>query len=342
MKSNILKLCIGLILLAGMLSCDDGLSTLFTTIQNDTKISDSGLENNISVLDMGLVTIGPDQYYYIACGNVRRRPVTGNGSDWGSVSTGANGIANTLATNGTVIYAGVVNDNAVGTVRYFNGTIWDVTPTALPADFKQAVNIKYNSGSGQFYISYLKDDNTYSITNGGFVDQGYSFPTPVTDMVDDNNFVTGGSVYLNGSAVATLPGTGYTYSAIFDFGGYIYVGTRNGTIHRTNDDGATWETLGSYTSPLGSRPKVKFTTFAQANADHLFVGTANYGFYELDATAFTAKHFSDSSKPDLYNGSIECFYRNNETVFIGSMGHGLWRNTYSAATATWGDTWRLE
>ncbi|MBN1524778.1 MAG: hypothetical protein JW904_09855 [Spirochaetales bacterium] len=310
-------------------SCTDGLTTIFENINNDVLIQDNALDNELNI--MGIAQDATS--YYIACGKLRTR-LFGEAS-WSNVDTGSSGIHNTLVSNGTDVYAGVVDDTGIGTLRVLSGGTW--SPAATPANFQQAGRMKYISGV--YLMSYFKDDGTYSLavnfTENATVN-GLDLATPVTDMLPGPIFTVGNTVYNNGTDVT--PNTAYTYTSLgYNPGGTgpaYFLGTTNGVVYYSTAAPSApgdWTALPTQTFSLrGVTTNVRFGTFLQVEPDYMLVGTTNYGFFQIDAAALAIDHFNDASKYDLYYGGIEAIHKDttNDTVFFGTMGSGLWYNTF--------------
>ncbi|HEQ71043.1 MAG TPA: hypothetical protein ENN69_01010 [Spirochaetia bacterium] len=338
-----------LFILGLALSCEEGLYTVFDNVVNDDPIDDNSLSNEISVTAM--TEYGTD--YYIATGKLRRRQISGGG--WSSVSIGTSGFVNSVAANGSAVYASIVKNDGTG-------LLWNATSPpgsavgTLPAGLKNVLKVK-NIG-GQILISIQMNDGSFTLYN---VSTSSSIATgltaPITDFTNGNHYVAGDSVYQNGSSItpdSVIYGTHMYLSIYYDSDNHrYYLGTTDGKVFQSDDDTPTtteWKmTLATYRYySNGRRTSVRFCSFENLDATTIAVGTQGYGFYTFDSSVpfddvnnpDPLVHFPDSAKRELYEGAIPDIHVNGATVFFCTMNSGLWRNEWDGSG--WGSTWTRE
>ncbi len=72
------------------------------------------------------------------------------------------------------------------------------------------------------------------------------------------------------------------------------------------------------------------------------VGADGLGFYTLNVTNNILTKFSDVTVTGLYAGAVRRMLvdqTQNNTVFMGTAGTGLWRATFDPATGAVNSTW---
>jgi hypothetical protein len=347
---HMIKMILILFVPAFLLSCSEGLNTLFDNIVNDNLIDDNELDNTISVT--GMVKLGTR--YYITAGKIRTRDEAS--TNWSSFSV-ATGIHNYITTDNTNLYITVLRDNNTsGLYRYLPGgpaTIDEVN--FAPA----AMNVgKVKNCGGQIYISVRKLDNTYSLYQVSGLSANEVAATnsaaPILDFTSNGGlcYTTGHNVFVGGTDVA--PNPAYIFNCIYNFDGRIYLGSNNGALYQSTNGSPSSATdwlarTGFKFNKNGNDEFVHFSTFEgiTGTTNRLFVGTRGNGFYEIEPVAFTVARFGDASKAELYTGAVETFYIDPANpvapeVFCGTMGAGLWHNNYTLDTAVWGATWTRE
>jgi hypothetical protein len=214
-----LKFGLPALLVALSLSCNEGTNTLFEDIINDTPIQNNNqLGNTANVPSM--TKIGST--YYAATGVIRYR--ADSDTTWYTLSL-ATGYHNTVATDGTNLYAGVVYDNGTGDLYQYVPGSGTITKVIIAADLKYIFRVK--NFDNAVYASYEKTDGSYAVCKvtgttgselGGFV--SLNTKSPLSDFVDPNPttgsyifFVTETNVYRwdNPSTITDVtPSSSYT------------------------------------------------------------------------------------------------------------------------------------
>jgi hypothetical protein len=352
-------------------SCSEGDFTIFYQVVNEQMIKDSDLENKLTV--MGMVNAGGR--YYIAAGKIFTRGV--DSDNWDSVSNqnlqNGENMCDSMALFGSYLYAsfyakdgksfGLYYVNPVPSPNTF--TWYELTGDADIAN-KQANDLKVVNGN--LFVSVENNNGTYSLayTNDNDPTDGQNYDLITFDASDTIStnirdldwdgvhywYLTGEKIYqaTPGPSGATEYAGGPTISDSERYEGIVCTDENN--IYISTSKGNIWFYNGSWTSKHfkyvagdGSDENVWFTKFLQvpgaATVDMIVVGTRGVGFYEIneDLGLDDINRFANTSKSELYRGSVELFFNNSNTLFVLTAGTGLWRSNLQT-DGSWGRwTW---
>ncbi|HYW83116.1 MAG TPA: hypothetical protein VFB30_07670, partial [Spirochaetia bacterium] len=129
--------------------------------------------------------------------------------------------------------------------------------------------------------------------------------------------------------------------------GYIFIPSSNGAVYFSNN-GSTWIRVGT-SDQINSRSIIFLTVSTHIDTSTLgntfIVGADGAGFYFLNLAAGTLSRFSDVTVTGLYAGSVRRVLVDpiqNNLVFLGTAGTGLWRTNFDPATGMTPGTWIQE
>jgi len=201
-----------------------------------------------------------------------------------------------------------------------------------------------------YELDYSADGSSFTATNlTGLTTQitgvGY-LPGNLT------YYVTAGSVLYSGTAlnsplISTSMGftlaNGEELRGVTVDGSYIFIPSSNGAVYYYN--GTTWARA-TTTDEVNGR-LVGFLTVSThvdtAGSGVIYlVGADGLGFYTLNVTNNILTKFSDVTVTGLYAGAVRRMLvdqTQNNTVFMGTAGTGLWRATFDPATGAVNSTW---
>lgn len=326
------------------LSCQEGPYTIFENIVNDDPIKDYELDNKLNVMQIAATT----DNYYIACGKLMRNAKTSSPPHWTSIGVGG-GFVVAVAVAEPYIFAGIVNDDGTGKLVYVDEDnlalgVTDITPGSVD----QIVKLKTLGGGVVASVRYT--DGTfrlYDISVGSQTQIGSIAVTdPIIDFTENGTYCITATDIMNNSGTPYNPVDTYTFTSIFynsDDANY-YAGTANGYLLRTDDPSTTaWEPSPKQTfSKNGITSDVRFISITNLDSNKIITGTRGAGFYTVDTATFDTTgivRFDLSAKRELFEGVIECIHEDGGTVFFGTMGAGLWSNTWDEPSATWTAEW---
>jgi len=118
-------------------------------------------------------------------------------------------------------------------------------------------------------------------------------------------------------------------TAVGTLGEYIFVSNSNhyneanGGIHRSSDNGASWETV----FPLGSGSSISFSCFFAHN-NIIYTGTSGGWVYQSSDNGTT---WTGSNTGLVANSAISCFISLGDSIFVGT-GKGVYLSTDGAIT----------
>jgi len=333
---DLIKSLLILTSLAVGLGCYEGPYTIFENITNDDPISDNELDNKLDVPQMTATT----DYYYIACGKLRRRPKTG--TSWETIAV--SGFVNTVAASGTDVYAGAIQSDGTGKLYRYSETsgLSEITLT----DIDQILRLKNIDGSIISSCRYNSENyGLYNVVSSSNLIEDIS--EPITDFTANNYFTTISHIYNNSKTIIDPTSSTFNYVSIYYDPGEsrYYVGTKNGVVLKSNNaspnsSGWTVCTTKTYTKN-GKTQAVIFSYFERLDNDNLVVATRGAGFFTLAKNSFPdgLTRFDDTTKRELYEGAIEFIYNNGETtplIFFCTMNAGLWHNSWNPG---WSAIW---
>ncbi len=345
-------------------SCNTGENAIFYTLENEKRIVDNTLPNEVTVT--GIVKIG--NYYYVSLGAIYRKDATNTENKWDLVSTKINGENSSALCNNLVYFNGKLfgafiidsSDQTSTTYGLYSATV-DTGKTEINWE---SVNVGTTSGiqiTALFIVNgtlvVVTDEagttpyNVYFSTDGtNFSHSSTQFSLPPRDCTYFNSkywLIAGNRIYTGDlTSFSEIPANNYPEGKIPSayFGGIyyssdfttLYLSTRDGKIFSTAD-GNTWKAANEGNSIKISDKTVPFGSFYQINSNLMFLATDGYGFYRILKSDITnsanIKRFSDNTKAELYSASILKFFKdpvsNPTVVFACTAGSGLWSNNDS-------------
>lgn len=337
---HLIKTLLILTPLALSLACYEGPYTIFENITNDDPISDNELDNKLDITQMTATT----NYYYIACGKLRRRLKTG--TSWETISV--SGFVNTVAAKDTDVYVGAIQSDATGRLyRYSEGSgLSEISLT----DINQILRLKNIAGSIIASVRYTGGSyGLYNVSTSNTLINEVS--EPITDFTANNYFTTISHIYnIYNSTKQAINPTSSTYSYVCIYYDSTeqryYVGTKNGVVLKSTTEtpsSSNWTACSTKTyTKNGKTQAVVFAYFESLDDDTLVVATRGAGFFTLVKNSFpdNLTRFDDTTKRELYEAAIEFIYNNGETtplIFFCTMNAGLWHNSWQSSS--WGKTW---
>jgi hypothetical protein len=242
--------------------------------------------------------------------------------------------------------------------------------------FAITTNDRENTDPAKYWIYYFDSTNFISASIDGLLTGSSTIGVPTSVAWDntDNSYVfTAGDVILTGtqSALTTqtseplIGGSAYSGVVAYDIG--VIYATRTGYLHYSpNSSNATptWITAGPFLDS-GDDP-YSLSAPTVINNDVLVVGTSSYplnttlpsydGYLEFDVSVSFSAGMSPEADHSLISSAVD-FDSSLTTRAVSSMplvttgtgyklfaltsGYGLWSNTYTTATTSWG-LWKRE
>jgi hypothetical protein len=358
-------------------SCSEGDFTIFYQVVNEKAINDTNLENTLSVHNMAEVNLVSGDRYYIAASAIFTREISS--SDWDKVSSHTDYgrvMCNSIIEFNTDLYAAFYSRDgkSFGLYSVTNANL-DANPIDITwieetadTDVANMQVSRFKIVNGYLFMS-VKNGNVYSYayTNDGSAYDLVSFNGPTTlstrirDVTYDGTYyyyLSGTTIYRGSiSSVSILTGPpepsapppidpSERYEGIISTdGGHLYVSTSKGNLWCYHNSLGEWRSENfEYITPSGLKKDVWFTKFAEvpdATID-VVVGSYGSGFYEINEAGHVddIDRFDNTSKSELYAGSIENFFiDSNDNFFVLTMGTGLWRS--KCTDGEW-ETWTWE
>ncbi|HUN66698.1 MAG TPA: fibronectin type III domain-containing protein [Bacteroidota bacterium] len=203
------------------------------------------------------------------------------GSSWTLLNTGITAPVNSLALNGTTVFAATESDGVYRSTD--NGLTWD----SLNAGFGGFKDVRSLASGGSAMYAGLDPGGMYRSTNNGLSWDSINAGLPYGGI--EAVAYSGGTVFAgsfgNGVYASTNAGLswdsandGLSYRYIYTLfatGGYLFAGTAGGGIFRSGDNGAHWSAVNT---GLGSYVVLSFTAMGRA----LFAGTGDCVYRSMD------------------------------------------------------------
>jgi hypothetical protein len=263
---------------------------------------------------------------------------TSDGSTMGLYkSVGSPGFSFAVADGATAVAA--MAGKQITHLQVANGNLFAVvaTPGTGTSGFTYELD---SSGDGSSFNATNLTGLTTQITGVGYIPGNLTY------------YVTAGSVLYSGTALNSLSSTslGFTLAngeelrGVTVDNGHLFIPSSNAAVYYTTD-GVTW-TKATTTDEVNGR-SVGFLTVSThvdtAGSGVIYlVGADGLGFYTLNITNNTLTKFSDVTVTGLYAGAVRRMLvdpTQNNTVFMGTAGTGLWRATFDPATGAVNSTW---
>jgi len=356
---GILRTCF--IIAAGVLlgSCTPDGGTIYATIETEHKVVDNTLPNDLRVGDIVMAASGGP--YYVAAGPIYKGTLSGGTITWTTLATTpAGSIANTLAWDGTNLWAGFFTPGTnLGLYRSSLPDTAAFVQEPAPAIGKQVTALQA-SGTDLFAAFCDSTATTYELddqktgTWTGPLAAVSGATTRIVGAANDGtaNFFTasGLNVYAASSATGTYGvvktiAAGEVTSIFGDAAhGRVFVTTRTEGIFYTGDSGGNWTQVAAPTVNSTVMPVLSIAGPIDAGNDKYLVGTDAAGFYTLSLGAGSLTRSTDSTIA-LYAASIRRILVDTNagvsTVFMGTNGAGLWRASFDS-TGSLSSTWTQE
>lgn len=250
-----------------------------------------------------------------------------NGSSWNNSSEGilATDITACVA-SGSLVMAGT---NFTGIYTSTDqGLTWNRTNNGLAGP-----DVTDMTRKGSWTIAGILNHKVYRSNDDGasWTAGGNGLPNTIRHLDSDSTrvyAVGGGGIHttdllyissddgLNFSAIMGSNAISGGMMALEVQGGYIYIGTANGMVLRSNDDGATWQDISVYL------PNVEITAIL-AMDDIVYIGTAGKGVWKFNANNFTMI----PSGTGMTNNYITDIDYENGALFASTWGGGIFAST---------------
>jgi hypothetical protein len=380
LKSVIYLLGLLLCITVTISSCSEGDFTIFYQVVNEKAINDTNLENTLSVHNMAEMNLVSGNRYYIAASAIFTREISSSDWDKVSSHTNSGEVmCNSIIEFGTDLYAAFYSRDgkSFGLYSVTNANL-DVNPKDITwieeKDDTDVADMQVSSFkivNGYLFMS-VKNGNVYSYayTNNGSDYDLVSFngSTTLSTRIRDVALFEGNYYYLSGTKIyrgsissvsilgepPELPEPSEPppiddderYEGIISTdGGHLYVSTSKGNLCCYHNSLGEWRSENfEYITPSGLKKDVWFTKFAEVPdvTIDVVVGSYGSGFYEINEAGHVddIERFDNTSKSELYAGSIENFFIDSEgRFFVLTMGTGLWRS--KCTDGEW-ETWTWE
>jgi len=340
-------------------SCNQSDVGIFYGLENEVKITDNSLSNNLTI---GSMAKSPAGELYIAAGRVYTK-TSGSSEDWRKVSTPSGyDLSTSLAVNTTDsnIYAIFYDTDSADTALFKmpDGGSWtEVTDPVFEGSFEYV-----KSANGYILVSTRIDENSARLyySNGGAFSEAAVVTMTGSDFyvihdgtdfwVSNSNILYQGN-NLNGLTDAlTLDSTVEIKGLSESSGAYIYLSCwdrenrdgylmatdgNNGTLDEESDDKKTYKLF-------------NLTTFRAEGYDFLLCGTNGLGYrqilspsssnLDLDTPDDDVLSENYTSAIDLQNCAVIDFFVDggeDGDLYALTATTGLWKNSLSGGTRVW-------
>ncbi len=331
-----LALSLAAVLLA---ACTPGGGSIYSTIQNEVKVVDNTLDNNLVVMDVVGAAGGP---YYVAAGKIWPTVPGASTVTWDkghpltlpTAASGAIVLCNGLlawppAPGATTLWGSFTTpDASLGLYRNDGSlvaplTTWThVTGSASELGTRQVMRLRNETvGATATLVVIMGSTSTPPLTYDVFSStDGISFTlssiTGATSTVNDviyaagNWYATeGATLYTTGATLGgtltAVPLTGVTVATgeelrdILYDGTTLYVSSKLGHVFYSSDGGANW--LSTTAAPVsGITPGLLgFAGPVGGAGGKILVGADGYGYYELSGSPLALTRASDTLAPSI-------------------------------------------
>ena len=319
-------------MLVAIASCDG--PGIFYTLATESPRSNRNLPDELTVT----AVVSTANYYYVAAGGMWRR--AHSGEIWQPVMRPGRGASDAepqllvlgLAAAGETLCAGTVR----GVFRAAAGE----SPTWLPVpgvpDTEQVLRVFEIPGGGGEILAVTQpqeEEPLYRVYRSE--DRCLAFE-PITALQDVTGlpydaayafgayWVTVGERLLRGAALDDLQaaaaqpdGSGRLRGLLLnDSGDRLYVADENGVVHRSEDQGRSWDPA-RIEPPVDDVEALPLTRFTQI-ADTIMVGTRGFGFYQFEDGTPERAVRGPRITSQLYEAHITGFAR-FEHVGVGNL-----------------------
>jgi len=212
--------------------------------------------------------------------------------------------------------------------------------------------------TGTSGFTYELDSSTDGITFTPTSLTGLTTPITGVGYLGTTYYVTAGSNLYTGTGLAPIAlsatgiagwtlASGEVLNGVTVDNGYVFIPSSNGAVYFSNN-GSTWIRVGT-SDQINSRSIIFLTVSTHIDTstpgNTFIVGADGAGFYFLNLAAGTLSRFSDVTVTGLYAGSVRRVLVDpiqNNLVFLGTAGTGLWRTNFDPATGMTPGTWIQE
>jgi hypothetical protein len=349
-------------------------ASIYYTLENEVKTTDSSLSNDLWI--HGMAKLGGA--YYAAAGKVYKTtsitPVTW---DTGSVVTPpqADAMCNAIVEFGGSLYGGFVNQaGSLGLYQSASATAFNTTPVAAFSGRQISYLGSVNAATGiavvtadwdaidlvykyNLYVDATPSATTLMVANAAAPVTGVAY-TDGGGVHDYYWAVTGSTLYrydAGGPTLSPVTVTGAVAGEVFNSvfsdneDNRLWVSSDKGYVYYSPDEGATW--YRNATAAEVSGYTVSFLGIAGASgSSSMLVGaegqSGGYGYWvvNVSGTTVTVTRFTESTIA-LYVASVRGFLVDGARVFAYTFGvaRGLWRNeAFNSADCSVGAAWNQE
>jgi hypothetical protein len=367
MKRCNLHLLTAALLTVLAVACTPGGGSIYFTLENEVKVDDATLPNEITVFDVA--NTGTD--YYAAAGRIWTAPVTAANFQVADVVTPphADDLCTALAFFSGELYGGFINGSGNRGLYATTALAFTTTPVADTdiagaqiALLKEensllvAVAARPSGLAFEHFVYTSPDGAAYTeLEFNGLPNPRASGEElkPINDVIyagapfaSPSWFATEGTnLYSGGGPLSRVATTGITAGeelrGLFQLGSRLFLSSKAGAVYYS-DDGVAWTRI---EAPKISGAHPPLTRFAgPVGAGILLLGSDGYGYYRIDSTDLAAGTASITRFPtttiDLYSASVTKFTLDTtpdpDVMFAATAMGGLWRGTVAVdGTIAW-------
>ncbi len=349
-------------------ACTPGGGSIYYTLENEVKLDDATLPNDITVFD--IVNTGTD--YYAAAGRIWKAPVVAANFQVANVvaQPHADDLCTALAFFGGELYGGFVNSSGNRGLYGTTALAFSTTPVA-DADVLGAQVVLLKVEDGQLVVVTARpsgSDFEYTVYTSADGASYTEFPglsaraaadklVPINDVIWSNSlsawFMTEGKTLYTDLAspgtlqASTMNGTPVTevLTGLYDDGTTVYLASREGAVYWWDPaaiPSATWKRIAAPTASGAHPPLTRFA--GPVGTGILLLGSDGYGYYRIDTTDLAAGTAAITRFPtttiDLHTASVTKLTLDTtpdpDVIFAGTAMGGLWRGTVAVdGTIAW-------
>ena len=325
-------------------ACTNG--NIYWTLENEEKVDDLSLPNEITVFDVAKI----GSTYYAAAGRIWH--VADTAGEWNAGATVAPPHAGDLCTAlvafGPELYGGFVNSSGSLGLFATSSLAFSAAPVADAAVLgAQVALLKIENGEIAVVTARQSGpDFAYTVVTG----DGSSFAelpflglrvladtlVPIDDVIYSSSlgawFVTEGTTLRTDSGTVTMNGitSGETLTGLFDDGFTVYLASEAGAVYWWDAAAIPTPKWQRVAAPTVSGDHPPLTRFAGpvGTDDILLVGSEGYGYYRLPTNPAVGvlTRFPTTTSP-LYTSSVWKFFLDDpmNRIFACTLMGGLWR-----------------
>jgi hypothetical protein len=349
-------------------SCTPGGGAIYWTLENEVKVSDSSLPNDVTFFDVTkIVSTGT---YYAAAGKIWTVPDSAAEWDVNVTLPGphSDDLCNALVASPfgtTTLYGGFINQSgslglyestaaptfdgqaAVADPDVADAQIALLKIVAHPTDKLAAVTARQPSAGASFQFGIVTSSDGTSFSVLDITRAAGEAEKPINDVIYSSRlavwFVTEGTKLYTGAAspltldTMTNMTAGEQLCGVFDDGTNIYVASKAGAVYHSAT-GGTWTRI---EAPTVSGAHPPLTRFADPLIETgiLLVGSEGYGYYTLPTVPApgSLERFTTTTIP-LHAATVTKFFHDDgkDRVFAATSMGGLWRGTVAVSDGSIG------